>query len=218
MGDVVAKQIPAFERINRSGKASYDIGCLYIGVNDVRSVDWDRPGYEADFASALGFLAARSERTLALTAPLDLGRPRAGEKVRELNESIKRVAAERGTIVVDLSDFGARNQVMTDHVHPTAFGQIAIAERALAALERDGVGVRVWPSSLIEFETTHWKRLRGDLTYLYRHAKVSVRAGVVGAGARVLGARAGGLGAGALGARAGVLGGGAGALVSARES
>ena len=31
---------------------------------------------------------------------------------------------------------------MTDHVHPTAFGQIDIAERALAVLARDGVRVR----------------------------------------------------------------------------
>ena len=28
---------------------------------------------------------------------------------------------------------------MADHVHPTAFGQIAIAERALAVLRRDGL-------------------------------------------------------------------------------
>ena len=36
---------------------------------------------------------------------------------------------------------------MADHVHPTAFGQIAIAERALAVLEADGMEVRARPSS-----------------------------------------------------------------------
>ena len=35
---------------------------------------------------------------------------------------------------------------MADHVHPTAFGQIAIAERALAVLERDGMTVRTRPT------------------------------------------------------------------------
>jgi len=66
--------------------------------------------------------------------------------------------------------------MMSDHVHPTAFGQIAIAERALDVLERDGMRVAVRPSSLIAYETTWWKRLRGDATYAYRHLKVSARA------------------------------------------
>jgi phospholipase/lecithinase/hemolysin len=66
---------------------------------------------------------------------------------------------------------------MADHVHPTAFGQIAIAERALAVLERDGLTPRARPSDLIvPGESTRWRRLRGDATYLYRHAKVSAEA------------------------------------------
>jgi phospholipase/lecithinase/hemolysin len=64
---------------------------------------------------------------------------------------------------------------MTDHVHPTAFGQIAIAERALAVLAADGLAAPRRPSALIRYETTRWRRLRGDLTYLYRHAKVTAR-------------------------------------------
>jgi lysophospholipase L1-like esterase len=176
VGDVLAVQIPAFEARTAHPGARYDVGCLYIGVNDVRGLDWDAARFEQDFDAALSFLSRRCERTLAVTAPLDLGRPRAGAKVRDLNAAIERVAGERGALVVDLADFGARNQVMTDHVHPTAFGQIAIAERALAVLERDGMAVRVAPASLIVYEVTRWKRLRGDLTYLYRHAKVSARA------------------------------------------
>ena len=58
--------------------------------------------------------------------------------------------------MLDLSGFGARNLVMADHVHPTAFGQIAIAERALDVLARDGMEVRVRPSSLVYYETTRW--------------------------------------------------------------
>jgi hypothetical protein len=65
---------------------------------------------------------------------------------------------------------------MTDHVHPTAFGQIAIAQRAVAVLSRDGMRVAVDPASLISYETTRWRRLRSDATYTYRHAKVSLRA------------------------------------------
>lgn len=176
VSDVLNRQIPRSQAASARPEARYDVGCLYIGVNDVRGLDWDGPRFEQDLRCVLAFLRERAERTLAVTAPLDLGRPRAGAKVRELNAIIERAAHDEGALVLDLSDFGARNHVMTDHVHPTAFGQIAIAERALAVLERDGMRVAVAPASLIDYETTRWRRLRGDLTYVYRHLKVSARA------------------------------------------
>jgi GDSL-like Lipase/Acylhydrolase family len=89
--DVVDKQIPAFERDDRNRDGRYELGCLYIGVNDVRALDWDAAEFERDFATALGHLARRADRTITLTAPLDLGRPRAGAKVNELNAVIERV-------------------------------------------------------------------------------------------------------------------------------
>ena len=174
VSDVVREQIPAFLDRSKAG-ARYQLGCLYIGVNDVRSVDWDPTAFEADFRRALEFLAARCDRTLTATAPLDLGRPRAGAKVRDLNAAISTGAAQVGALVVDLGAWGARNLVMTDHVHPTAFGQIDIAERALAVLASDGMRAEVAPSSLISFRTTRWQRLRSDATYGYRHLKVSAR-------------------------------------------
>jgi lysophospholipase L1-like esterase len=75
---------------------------------------------------------------------------------------------------------GARGQVMADHVHPTAFGQIAIAEWALAVLAADGLPTRVRPHTLVRYETSWRGRLRGDTTYVYRHAKISLRAAYVG--------------------------------------
>jgi len=174
--DLVRGQIPAFLADDAHPDGRYELGCVYIGVNDVRAVDWDARAYAESFGEALGFLRARCDRVLTLTAPLDLGRPRAGAKVGELNATIEALASEQGALVVDLSRFGARNLVMADHVHPTAFGQIWIAERALDVLRRDGMRVAVRPSSLIRYETTRWRRLRGDCTYAYRHLKVSVRA------------------------------------------
>lgn len=173
---VVREQIPAFERRSAHPDARYDLGCLYIGVNDVRAPSWDVAAFEPDYRRALGFLRARCDRVVTLTAPLDLGRPRAGAKVEELNAAVERAAADAGALVVDLRDFGARNRVMPDHVHPTAFGQIEIAERALDVLEREGVRVAVRPSTLISYETTRWKRLRGDATYVYRSTKEAARA------------------------------------------
>jgi lysophospholipase L1-like esterase len=174
--DVVAQQIPAFELRSADPDAQHDLGCLYIGVNDVRAFDWDADRFAADFETALRFLSARCDRVLAATAPLDLGRPRAGAKVRELNDVIERAATGQRALVLDLSRFGARNLVMADQVHPTAFGQIAIAERALSMLECEGMRVTARPSSLIAYETTWWGRLRRDCTYAYRHLKVSARA------------------------------------------
>ncbi|HEY1596565.1 MAG TPA: GDSL-type esterase/lipase family protein [Thermoleophilaceae bacterium] len=170
---VVGEQIPAFERRSAHPGARYELGCLYIGVNDVRRLDWDAAAFEPPYRRALAFLADRCDRVLTATAPHDLGRPRAGAKVRDLNDAIERAASDAGALVLDLSAFGARNLVMADHVHLTAFGQIAVAERALDLLDRDGLAPVVRPSALISYETTRWRRLRGDATYAYRHAKVS---------------------------------------------
>ncbi len=176
--NVVSSQIPACLARSPAG-ARYQVGCLYIGVNDVRSVDWDPGVFEPLFRTALEFLRDRCDRVLTMTAPLDLGRPRAGAKVGDLDEVIRRVAAELGVLVVDLRAWGARNLVMTDHVHATAFGQIDIAQRALAVLAGDGMRVLVAPASLISYSPSRWERLRGDWTYAHRHFKVSAGSGAL---------------------------------------
>jgi lysophospholipase L1-like esterase len=174
VGDVLAEQVPSVPP-----DARYDVGCLYVGVNDVRGLDWDRELFERGHRAALDTLRARCDRILTMTVPLDLGRPPAGGKVHEVNAAIAASAVDAGALLVDLSGFGARNLVMTDHVHPTAFGQVAIAERALEVLAADGLTVHMRPSALIRYETTRWRRLRGDATYAYRHAKVSARSGLI---------------------------------------
>jgi len=173
VADVVAAQLPAFATRSPAG-ALYDVGCLYIGVNDVRDAGWNTGTYERDLRAVLRFLSERCDRLLVATIPLDLGRPRAGAKVADANAAIERAATRHGALVLDLSGFGARNLVMADAVHPTAFGQIAIAERALDVLAADGLQIRVRPHTLISHETTRWKRLRGDATYVYRRLKQAV--------------------------------------------
>lgn len=200
--DVLDRQMPALESGSARPDARFDLGCLYIGVNDVRGLDWDPVAFERGYDTALSFLAARCDRALAVTIPRDLGRPRAGAKVGEANAVIERVAAAHGALLLDLSEFRGRNLVMADHVHPTAFGQIAIAERALAVLEADGMprpsfgdrggdGGRPGPSTrrpgprpsdLITYQITYWKRLRSDLTYVYRRVKVELKGWMFKAG------------------------------------
>jgi lysophospholipase L1-like esterase len=186
--DVVESQIGVFEQVSANPEAGYQLGCLYIGVNDVRAPDFAAEEFERDYGFALQYLIGRCERVLTLTIPLDLGRPRVGASVVEANAVIERVAAELGALLVDLRDFRARNLVMADRVHPTAFGQVAIAERALAVLERDGVPTRIAPRSVVAFETTWWGRVRGDATYVYRYLK-GLAAGLSSRSARAVARR-----------------------------
>jgi lysophospholipase L1-like esterase len=181
VADVAGRQTAAFAARSSQPGARYDVGCLHAGVNDVRSPDWDPQAYERDLRTAVAFLAARCDRVLVCTLPLDLGRPRVGARVVEANARVRAAAADHGALVVDLEDFGARNRVMVDAVHPTAFGQVEIAERALAVLAADGEAVRARPHELIAYETTRWGRLRGDATYAFRHAKQAARIAVRGA-------------------------------------
>jgi lysophospholipase L1-like esterase len=177
---VVDFQIPAFRKLAADAEAGFELGLLYVGTNDVRQPEWDAGRFAGEFARALAFLDERCERVLTATIPLDMGRPRCVERVEEANSVIDSVAARAGALVVDLRRFGGRRVMMADHVHPTAFGQIAIAEAALDVLAADGVQVRARPWSMIAYETSWWGRLHGDLVYAYRHAKASARALVRG--------------------------------------
>jgi lysophospholipase L1-like esterase len=180
--DVVAAQLPAWRQRTAPG-ARYDVGCLYVGVNDVRALDFDAAAFARDHRTALDALLERCDRVLAVALPEDLGRPLAGH-VDEGNAIIAAAAHQAGALLLDLRGFRGRNLLMADHVHPTAFGQIAIAERALDVLAADGLAPRVRPRSLISYRTTRVGRLRGDLAYAYRHAKVSARAAAIRARVR----------------------------------
>jgi lysophospholipase L1-like esterase len=174
---VLAEQIPAFRARAADPDGPYELGCLYIGVNDVRGPGWDAGAFAARHTEAVAFLRERCARVVCITAPLALGRPRASEaNVTALNEAVRANAAAHRALVVSLEDFGARNQVMVDHVHPTAFGQVAIARRVLQALAADGMDVRVDPAWLINpGGRGRWNALRGDWTYAYRDLKQRLR-------------------------------------------
>ncbi|MHB8691787.1 MAG: GDSL-type esterase/lipase family protein [Solirubrobacteraceae bacterium] len=173
--DVATRQIPAYSRLAVRPDARYDLGCLYIGVNDVRALDWEPTAFAADHDLALRFLSERCDAVLAVTIPLDLGSPRAGAKVVRANAIIEQGAHRHRALILDLRGFGARNLLMADQVHPTALGQINIAERALATLDAAGIEVKQRPSALVEFRPSAARRLQGDWTYLYRRLKLAAR-------------------------------------------
>ncbi len=172
--DVVDRQLPAARERTARPDGRYDLGALHIGVNDVRAPDWDADAYAADLARVVDFLAARCDRVVLPTIPVDLGRPRPDRRRTAFaNAAIESEARRVGATVVDLRGFRGRRVLMPDHVHPTALGQVAIAARVVDALAAAGMHPFVRPGELIAYETTRLGRLRGDLTYAYRHAKVS---------------------------------------------
>jgi lysophospholipase L1-like esterase len=177
VGDVAGAQLAAARERSADPDSTYDLGCLHIGANDVRALDWDADAYAAGLGTVLDFLAGRCRRVVVLTIPIDLGRPRAGARVEIANAIIERAAGATAAAVtvVDLRGFRGRGVLMADHVHPTALGQVAISERVLDKLAAAGERIYVRPSDLVNYETTRTDRLRGDAAYAYRHAKVSAR-------------------------------------------
>jgi lysophospholipase L1-like esterase len=123
----------------------YDVGCAYVGVNDARSLDWDAAVYERDLRAIADALAAASERLLLCTLPADLGRPRAGDKPAQASAIVRAIAADHAATVLALDDFAGRPWLMPDAVHPTAVGELEMADRAARALQAPRL-----PSSLIE--------------------------------------------------------------------
>ena len=137
VADVLREQLPRV-------CADYDLAALYAGVNDVRRPDFELAAYERDLAAVAAALRARAERLLMLTLPLDLGRPTCAPKPERANAAVRRVAERHGAVVASLEDLGGWTVVLPDVVHPTALGQVEIADRAARAL-----GAPVLPSALL---------------------------------------------------------------------
>lgn len=157
--DVLRRQLPRV-------RADYDVATLYAGVNDVRGPHWDSAAYERELDEVTAGLAARSERLLVLTLPLDLGRPTSARKAAEAGAAARRVAATHGATIVELDDFGSWTTVLPDVVHPTALGQIEIADRAARALgasQLPSALVPTFTSSRARYAPVHARALARDL-------------------------------------------------------
>jgi hypothetical protein len=137
-------------------REDYALACVGVGTNDVRSLEWDPRSFEVALERILDGLAARATRICVATIPLDLGRPPAGAKVAELNAIVRSTAATWGAADVDLDDLRGWRLFFPDAVHPTALGQLEIAQRAATALELD-----VSPTAL----TSVQRGIRADARY-----------------------------------------------------
>ena len=148
VGEVLREQLPRV-------RPEHDLACLYAGVNDARSPGFDPVAYERDLLAVAGGLRERSDRLLLCTLPLDLGRPRAAPKPAIANAAVRRVASSTEAVLCELDDLRGWVEMLPDAVHPTAIGQVAIADRAARAL-----GAPVLPSVLAGVPRGRRARLR----------------------------------------------------------
>jgi lysophospholipase L1-like esterase len=134
--DVRREQLPRV-------RAHFDLGCVYVGVNDVRLPGFDERAFGRDVDAILAGLTGHADRLLVCTLPTDLGRPTCAPKPERANAVLRAAAAEHGAAVAALDDLTGWTLVLPDAVHPTALGQVEIADRAARAL-----GAAVLPSAL----------------------------------------------------------------------
>lgn len=156
IGDVLGTQLPRV-------RARYDVACLYVAVNDVRDLGFDAGAFTRDAEALVAGLAPAADRLLVLTPPHDLGRPSCAPKPVAAEAVLRGAAARHGALVCSLADFGGWVDVLPDVVHPTAIGQLEIADRAARAL-----GTPVPPSALAGLDRSPHR--------LARHAPVHARA------------------------------------------
>ena len=93
----------------------------------------------------------------------DPGRPRApiaGPKPLEAGAIIRRAARRHDAVLCDLDDLAGPPWMLPDAVHPTAVGQLQIADRAAVAL-----GAPRLPSSLVEIHESPRAKARFAARY-----------------------------------------------------
>lgn len=128
VADVAARQVPRLD-------GPYALGCLYVGVNDVRDTAFSPEAFAEALPGVTDAVARAAARVAMPTIPLDLGRPRAGAaKVAAANAALRAEAARVGAAVVELADLRDWRLVLPDAVHLTAAGQLWLADRAAEAL------------------------------------------------------------------------------------
>jgi lysophospholipase L1-like esterase len=122
----------------------YDLGCVYLGVNDARAPDWDAQAFRGDLEQVVAAVARQSRALLLLELPPTLGRPPApGPAIASANRTIELLAERHGATVLELSSLRGGELVLPDAVHLTARGEAHVALLAARRLEQGGIRVQL---------------------------------------------------------------------------
>ncbi len=131
--DALATQVPRL-------RGPYDLGCLYIGVNDVRTPGFEAEAYAVALRGIAAAMAACCARLLIVSLPPAIGVPPApAEAIAAANAEIAAVADTRGAVVLGLASLSGPELVQPDAVHLTARGEAQIALLACRALASKGL-------------------------------------------------------------------------------
>lgn len=131
-GDVLAQQAPRL-------RGPYDIGCIYVGVNDVRAPGFALAPYVANLEQIAAAAAESCARLLLVCLPPTLGRPPApAHAIHEVNREIARVAGAHEALTLGLQTLTGYELVQPDAVHLTARGEAHVALRACELLRTTG--------------------------------------------------------------------------------
>jgi lysophospholipase L1-like esterase len=133
--DAVREQIPRLA-------GAYELGCVYIGVNDVRAPNWQAGAFERDLTRICDAIAEHARALLLATMPADLGRPKISAAVTSAaNDAIARVAASHDASLLDLRELRGWTLVLPDGVHLTARGEAYVGLLACRQLEGAGMAL-----------------------------------------------------------------------------
>jgi hypothetical protein len=131
--DALALQVPRLS-------GPYDLGCVYLGVNDVRALDWDAGAFRADLDAVVDAIVSQSRAQLLVTLPPAIGRPPAPVRaIAAANDAIEDAARRHRATVVELTSLRGHELVLPDAVHPTARGEARMALLACGRLEEIGI-------------------------------------------------------------------------------
>ncbi len=135
-GDGVAEQLPRL-------RGPYELGCIYLGVNDVRTPGFDLGAFRANIERVADATAEQCGRMLLLGLPAEIGRPPAPVgAIAAANAVIAEVAAAHDALLLSLQTLRGSQLVQPDAVHLTARGEAHIALLACRLLAAEGLQPR----------------------------------------------------------------------------
>lgn len=131
--DALAEQVPRL-------RGPYDLGCLYIGVNDVRAPGFQLAGFASTLQAIAEAMARECARLLFVLMPPALGVPPAPAlQIVRANTQIARLAQVHRAPVMTLESLAGPELVQPDAVHLTARGEAHMALLACELLARVGL-------------------------------------------------------------------------------
>jgi hypothetical protein len=120
----------------------YAVACLTVGTNDIL-FGWDADAFADNVATIVAAAAETAERVVTPTISLGLAAfPGSGSEFRRRVRQANAVLTESAALVFSGSDLRGPRLMSADRIHPTAVGQLVLADRAAELL-----GVTPVPSS-----------------------------------------------------------------------